>query len=134
LRQKDVFIPELSLVAVSKDGKIVGQIVLYKTDISTPNGKLTELVLSPVSVHPDYFRRGIARAMVGEALLIAKEKGFRAVFLCGELEIYSKLGFSPSRHLGIYHKSDDTKTADWSMVRELYDSALCGVTGTVDML
>ena len=30
LRKKDVFIPELSLVAENDDGKIIGQIVLYK--------------------------------------------------------------------------------------------------------
>lgn len=134
LRQKDTFIPELSLLAESKDGKIIGQIVLYQTDITTPQGKLTELVLSPISVHPDYFRRGVARRMIDRALGIAKEMGYKAVFLCGEPGIYSWLGFSPSRHYGIYHVKDDSKTADWSMVRELYDGALNGVMGTVDML
>src|SRR5665647_3784052 len=31
VRKKDTFIPELSLVAENDDGKLVGQIVLYKT-------------------------------------------------------------------------------------------------------
>ena len=39
LRAKDVFIPELSLVAEHNSGKIVGQIVLCKTDITTSNGE-----------------------------------------------------------------------------------------------
>lgn len=64
LREKDTFIPELSLVAENDDGKLVGQIVLYKTNITTADRVYTELLLSPISVHPDFFRRGIARAMM----------------------------------------------------------------------
>ena len=129
LRVKDVFIPELSLIA-EIDNKIVGQIVLYKTDIKTPNGILTELLLSPISVHPDHFRRGIARAMIEKSLEIALQMGYRAVFLCGDPEVYGKLGFSPSYDYGIFHKSD--RGAEWSMVREVYEGALRGITGAID--
>ena len=132
LREKDVFIPELSLVAEHPDGRIIGQIVLYKTVITTSEGALVELLLSPICVHPDYFRRGIARAMVEEAVRIAKEMGFRAVFLCGDPETYTKLGFVPSYRHAIFHQDDDSKTAAWSMVRELYSGALEGISGTVD--
>ena len=59
LREKDVFVPELSLVAQNDDGQIIGQIVLYKTTITTPRGECVELLLSPICVHPNYFRRGI---------------------------------------------------------------------------
>lgn len=132
LRGKDVFIPELSLVA-EIDGMLVGQIVLYKTAIVTFQGDLlTELLLSPISVHPNYFRRGIARAMVDEALSIAARMGYRAVFLCGDPEIYGKLGFVPTYRYKIFHKDD--KTAEWSMVRELYEGALDGITGTIDTI
>ena len=128
LRSKDVFIPELSLVA-EKDGVIVGQITLYKTDITTPQGKHKELLLSPISVLPSFFRQGIARAMVEEALTLAKNMGYGAVFLCGNPDFYHKLGFVASYRHEIYHKND--KTAEWSMVQELYEDALSGITGTV---
>ena len=72
VRKKAAFIPELSLVAENDDGRLVGQIVLYKTDITTPEGAVTQLLLSPISVHPDYFRRGIATAMMKEAFQIAQ--------------------------------------------------------------
>ncbi|MCL2642726.1 MAG: N-acetyltransferase [Candidatus Bathyarchaeota archaeon] len=132
VREKDTFIPELSLVAENDDGVLVGQIVLYKTVISTLHGALVELVLSPMCVHPNYFRRGIARAMVTEALRIAKNMGFRAVFLCGDPEFYGKLGFLPSYRYNIFHKTDKSKTASWSMVYELYPDALTGITGTIN--
>ena len=131
LRKKDVFIPELSLVA-EWENKIVGQIVLYATIINTPQGKLTELLLSPICVHPDFFRQGIARALVEEALSRAKQKDFKAVFLCGNPDIYKKLGFTPTYRYNIFHKDDEEKTAEWSMVREICDNALSGITGTID--
>ena len=132
IRKKDAFIPELSLVAVHESGKIIGQIVLYETKITTPEQLLTELVLSPICVHPDYFRRGIARALIEQAL--AKAKGYNAVFLCGEPEIYRKLGFVPSFEYGIYHINDAERNAEWCMACELVDGALSGVTGTIDIL
>jgi len=132
LRTKDVFIPELSLVAEDEAGTIIGQILLYKTVVSTAQGELTELLLSPISVHPNHFKKGIARAMTEEALRIAKEMGFGAVFLCGDPKIYSRLGFEPTYRYNIFHKTDESGTAQWCMVRELYDGALCGVSGTVD--
>jgi len=134
LRKKDVFVPELSLVAQNNAGQIIGQIVLYKTPITTPQGERVELLLSPICVHPDYFRRGIARAMINVALSQAKRLEFGAVFLCGDPAIYRNLGFLSSYHYGIFHKNDQTKTADWSMVCELYLGALNGVSGTVDTI
>ena len=131
LRKKDAFIPELSLVA-EDGGMVIGQIVLSKTAVTTPHGERTELLLSPICVHPDYFRRGIARALTEQALRIAGQMGFGAVFLCGEPEIYTRLGFVPSHRYDIFHKDDDSKSAPWSMVRELYHGALSGISGTVD--
>jgi predicted N-acetyltransferase YhbS len=130
LRTKDTFIPELSLVAEADGGTLIGQIVLYKTAVTTDSGELTELLLSPICVRPDWFRRGVARAMTEEALRIAAEMGFRAVFLCGDPAVYRRLGFMPAKQYDIFHVND--KDAEWSMVRELYDGALDGITGTVD--
>jgi predicted N-acetyltransferase YhbS len=70
--------------------------------------------------------------MVEKAIIIAKEMGFKAVFLCGNAKIYGRLGFSPSFNYNIFHKNDEARTAEWSMVRELYDGALNNVSGIVD--
>ena len=42
VRKKDTFIPELSLVAENDDGKLIGQIVLYKTIITALDKVYTE--------------------------------------------------------------------------------------------
>jgi len=134
IRKTDAFVPELSLVAESENGQIVGQIVLYKTTINTKNKETTALLLSPICVHPDYFRKGIARSLVEKAFCKAKEMDYKAVFLCGEPDLYRKFGFKPSFEYNIFHISDETKNAEWCMVHELVDGALNGISGTVDIV
>ena len=131
VRQQDTFIPGLSLVAEDADGQIVGQIVLYKTTITTADHAVTELLLSPICVHPDYFRRGIARALMEKAFGIAADMGYSAVFLCGNPDFYRKFGFRPTYEFGIFHVDDEAKTAEWSMVRVLTEGALDNITGTI---
>ncbi|ULQ58911.1 N-acetyltransferase [Brucepastera parasyntrophica] len=88
LRKKETFIPSLSLVAEKENGGLIGQIVLSGTEIITPWKPVTELLLSPLCVHPLFFRRGIARAMMTEGFRRAKKMGYAAVFLCGDPEVY----------------------------------------------
>lgn len=133
VRKKDTFIPELSLVAENDDGKLIGQIVLYKTNITTSDNVYTELLLSPISVHPDFFRRGIARAMMNQAFEIAKSMGFTSVFLCGNPDFYHKFGFRPSYEYEIFHIADKTKKAEWCMVHELIPNALSSKAGTISI-
>lgn len=133
IRKKHTFIPELSLVAEHESGRLIGQIVLYKTNITANDKTVTELVLSPICVHPDYFRRGIARAMIEQAFDIAKGLGYTAVFLCGDPQFYRKIGFRPTYEYSIFHIADMGKNAEWCMVYELVDGALKGISGTINI-
>ncbi|MBB6218593.1 putative N-acetyltransferase YhbS [Anaerosolibacter carboniphilus] len=133
VRKKDTFIPELSLVTENEDGKLIGQIVLYKTNITTSDNVYTELLLSPISVHPDFFRKGIARTMMMEAFRIAKSMKYTSVFLCGGPEFYHKFGFKPSYEYGIFHIADKTKKAEWCMALELIPGALANKAGTINI-
>lgn len=131
VRKKDVFIPELSLVALLEDGKMAGQITLYETDIVTDSGKVTQLVLSQCAVLPGHRNCGIMREMVTFALSRAKEMGYVAVFLGGPGNLYSKFGFEPSYRYGIHHeKSEEIKGyKEGYMVCVLVPGALDGITG-----
>ena len=112
---------------------MIGQIVLYKTNITTYDNIYTELLLSPISVHPEFFRRGIARAMMMEAFRIAKNMGFTSVFLCGNPDFYHKFGFRASYEYEIFHIADKTKKAEWCMALELTPGALKGKIGTINI-
>jgi len=129
VRQKDTYIPELAFVAVLPDGKIAGQITLYHTDIITATNRITQLVLSPISVLPEFHKRGIAREMITYALAKAKEMGYVAVFLQGNPRFYEKFGFEPAYKHGIYHERDKERSAEYCMVNILTPGGLDGVTG-----
>ena len=132
IRKTAAFIPELSLVAQA-DAKIVGQIVLYEMQIKCAAGNEVQLVLSPLSVHPDYFGQGIGATLISADCKRAADKGYKAVFLCGSYDYYSKSGFVPTFRYGIYHENDAEKNAAWCMVKELKNGYLATVSGVVDI-
>lgn len=129
-RKKNTFIPELSLVAVLEDGKIVGEVALHETDIVTENGNITQLTLSQSAVLPEYRMQGIMRMLVESALEKAKDLGYGAVFLGGNPALYGRFGFEPSCKYGIYHKDREKWGDEGFMVCLLTAGALEGVTGT----
>ena len=68
IRDSQYYIPELSFVA-ELDGEIVGHFLFSHFPLSTTRegGEKTDcgiVMLAPVSVHADYFRRGIGSAML----------------------------------------------------------------------
>ena len=132
LRKKSTFLPALSMVAQIGE-QIVGQIVLYQMQIHCGDIIHRQLVLSPLSVHVDYFGQGIGAALIAEGCKRAREHGYQAVFLCGDLAYYSRFGFVPTHRHGIYHVNDSEKNADWCMVKELEEGWLTGVAGTVEI-
>jgi predicted N-acetyltransferase YhbS len=133
LRTKSEFIPELSLVAEAEDGAIVGQIVVYQTTINYFDSQDVQLVISPLSVSPKWFRRGIGSALLHEGLKIAREMGYKAVFLWGNPNFYSKLGFIPSYKFNIFHKDFQEQKVDFIMVYQLCENALEGKKGVIDI-
>ena len=70
LRQSSAFIPELSLVAEIKE-KIVGHILFTKLQIDGH----TALALAPLSVLPQYQRKGIGTSLILEGHKIAQTRG-----------------------------------------------------------
>ena len=133
LRTKSEFIPELSLVAETEDGIIVGQIAIYQTTINYQNSQDVQLTVSPLSVSPKYFRRGVGSALLREGIKIAREMGYKVVFLWGNPNFYSKCGFVPSYKFNIFHKEFQERKVDFIMVYQLCENALEGKKGMIDI-
>ena len=129
-RQKETFVPELSLVAVLENGTIVGEVAIHETDIETKNGKNTQLTLSQSAVLPEYRMQGIMRMLVEYVLNKAKNMGYGAVFLGGDPKLYARYGFEPSSKYGIYHENRKKWGDEGFMVCVLKSGALDGITGT----
>ena len=80
----------LSLVA-DMDGKVIGHIAFSPVTISdgTPNW----YGLGPVSVLPEYQRKGIGKTLIEEGLSRLKDMNARGCCLVGHPEYYRKFGF-----------------------------------------
>jgi len=80
----------LSLVA-EVDGRVVGHIAFSPVAIS--DGTQNWYGLGPVSVLPEYQRRGIGKALIQEGLSRLRKLGARGCCLVGHPQYYRKFGF-----------------------------------------
>lgn len=124
LRNSDVFIKELSLVAES-DGKIIGHTMITKIKI----GEHTSLALAPLAVLPKYHGRGVGRKLILEGHKIAKDLGYSSVIILGNPNYYSRFGYVAASKWGI--KAPFEVPDENFMAIELIDSGLKNVSGEV---
>ena len=96
LRSSKAFIPELSLVA-EINGKIVGHIMFTKANIDNN----VVLALAPLSVLPEYQKKGVGTALIKEGHKIAKKLGYGYSIVLGSEKYYSKTGYLPANRFGI---------------------------------
>ena len=127
MRNCQAFLPELDVVAVH-DGKIVGNIIYVKSVIKADDGNEYEVLeLGPISVLPEYQRKGIGGQMIAYTKALAREMGFRAILLCGDPVYYSRQGFVSAEALGI--RTAENMYIAALHVCELYENALSGIKG-----
>jgi len=83
------------------DEQVVGHVRLTRSWIDAEPRLVDVLVLSPLSVLPEYQRRGIGAALTARAVEAAEAAGAPAVFLEGSPTYYSRLGWRPASELGV---------------------------------
>lgn len=130
LRNSDVYIPELALVAEA-DKKLIGHIMLTKAYVETETGKEEFLLLAPISVLIDYRDKGIGSRLIEKSFELARQMGYKAVFLCGDPAYYHRFGFKPASLFGISPWSDIPE--QYVMACELVPNALEGVSGVIKL-
>lgn len=127
MRGCPAFLPELDYVAVH-GGRIVGNVVYLKSVIKGDDGKGYEVLsLGPISVLPEYQRKGIGGRLIAHTRQLTRDMGFRAILLCGDPDYYTRQGFVAAERLGI--RTEDNMYAAYLHVCELYENALSGVKG-----
>lgn len=103
LRKRDGILP-LSLVAVDKDsekGIIVGHIICSKAEVRTGKGVTPVLNMGPISVLPEYQRRGVGKALIYAMIEKAKLLGYGAILFFGRPEYYPQFGFKEASEFGV---------------------------------
>ena len=83
------------------DDRVVGHVRLTRGWIDAETRLVEVLVLSPLSVAPEWQGRGIGRALVAHAVAEAKTAGVPAIFLEGDPAYYVRLGWRPASELGV---------------------------------
>lgn len=91
LRKRDG-IPELSLVA-ELDNIVVGHIICSKAEVRTAERTIPVLNFGPISVLPEYQRKGVGKALMNRMIRKAAEMGFGAILFFGRPEYYPQFGF-----------------------------------------
>ena len=123
LRGSAAFVPELSLIA-EMDGRIVGHILFTRADV----GGHPVLALAPLSVLPQYQRRGIGLALMAEGHRIARGLGFDYSVVLGHPAYYPKVGYRPASRFGISAPFD---VPDESFMALKLNPAAEPVSGTI---
>lgn len=91
LRKRDG-IPELSFVA-EVDHNIIGHIICSKAEVRTSDRIIPVLNVGPLSVLPEYQRKGVGKALIRSMTGKAAELGFGAILFFGRPKYYPQFGF-----------------------------------------
>ena len=101
MRDHKDFIPDLDYVALA-DNQIVGNIMYTKSKIVNEKEESIETItFGPVSVLPEYQRKGIGSSLIQHTIQKAKEKDHKAIVIYGNPKNYCKHGFKSSKDYNV---------------------------------
>ena len=119
---------KVSLVA-DIEGQVVGHILFTEVNIEGLDSDLSLLGLAPMSVLPEFQRRGIGSELIRRGLTLCRDLGHDAIVVVGHPEYYPRFGFVPGSCHGLrceYDVPDDV-----FMSLELRAGALKEMSGIV---
>ncbi|MBN2603681.1 MAG: N-acetyltransferase [Candidatus Thermoplasmatota archaeon] len=97
MRSHPDFIANLDFVAIL-EGKIVGNIMYTKSCIvDESNNKMDTITFGPISVLPEYQKRGIGSALIQHSIKVARKYDFKAIIIHGHPHNYCKHCFKSSK-------------------------------------
>ncbi len=127
LRKSNCYISSLDLVALSEN-KIIGHIIITKANVTDIHNKEHQvLCVGPISVIPEFQKKGIGTKLLNETIAIAKKLGYSAMILFGHPDYYHRFGFVNAQNYGITTK--EGMNFEPFMALELYPNALAAVSG-----
>ena len=114
------FIPELDFV-MEENGRIIGHVMFSKAEIMLDNGSsFPSWTFGPISIHPDYKRKGYGLKLLQYALEKAKEMGIGLIQMEGNIEFYKHAGFDLASKMKIhYHAEPRESDVPYFLAQEL---------------
>ena len=86
------------------------------------------MTFGPISIAPQYQRRGYGKLLLEHSMEKARKMGAGALAITGNIDFYGKSGFVVSKTRGIRYEDDPD--ADYFLIAELEPGFLDGVHGT----
>ena len=119
-RNSSDFIPELDLV-MEEDGKMIGHVMFSKAELMLDDGsRVPSWTFGPISIHPDYKRKGYGLQLLRFALEKARKMGIGFLCMEGNIEFYRHAGFGLASRLGIhYHTEPKNAEVPYFLAQEL---------------
>lgn len=129
-RNREDFIKELDFV-MEKDGKIIGHVMYSKAEIQTDDGrKIPIMTFGPISILPEYKRKGYGKKLLDYSMQKAKEMGAGALCIEGNIDFYGKSGFVVASTKGIHYYAEPRENeVPYFLVKELEEGFLDGMQG-----
>lgn len=130
LRKDKDFVKELDFVLKLND-VIIGQNVFVKAKINCDDGRSVDiLTMGPICVSNEYKRKGYGKYFLDYSLKRAKELGYGAVCIEGNILFYGKSGFTYGREYNLrYHGLPSGADDSFFLCIELKEGYLKGVSG-----
>ena len=130
-RSNPAFIPELDFV-MEEDGRIIGHVMFSKAEIILSDGTpFPAWTFGPISIHPDYKRKGYGLKLLKYALEKAKEAGICLLCMEGNIEFYKNAGFDLASKLKIHYHSEPAESpVPYFLAQELVPGYWSGREGT----
>jgi putative acetyltransferase len=120
LRAEDVVLLEL---VAEEDDAVVGHVLFSALPLISSEKMVHAAALAPMSVHPQYQRRGIGGALIHMGQAMLTHQGVEAVIVLGHPDYYTRYGFSPELASNLDHPFPP---GPHFMARELEPGALDG--------
>ena len=116
-RTRSEFVPELDIL-MEEGGILVGHVMFARAEIKLNNGGILPIMtFGPISIAPDFKRKGYGTILLRHAMEKAKEMGSGALAITGNIGFYGKSGFVAAKTKGVlYHADPD---ADYFLIKEL---------------
>ena len=129
-RDRTEFVKELDFV-LEVGGQIIGHVMFVRAEIQADDGSVLPIMtFGPLSIHPDYQRKGYGKVLLDYALEKAAEMGVGAVCMEGNIDFYGKCGFDVASKSGIHYYAEPLENeVPYFLLRQLKAGFLDGVTG-----
>ena len=130
-RNNPDFIKELDFV-MEEDGKIIGHVMFSKAEIILDDRTVfPSWTFGPISIHPDYKRKGYGLKLLNYALEKAKAMGVGLLSMEGNIDFYKHAGFDLASKMNVhYHDMPKDDEVPFFLAQELIPGYWKGHEGT----